>query len=737
MRVRFLAAMLALGVTGCSASPRLPQTRDGVLDLSEFPLAGHSVRLTGEWQMFWRKLVSDDPRQPLPPPDFSTPLGVWNSLRLSGGEKLGSVGYASYRLVIRLPDSARDGRTPLMVRSCDADTAFRLVIRDQDGRVLGEVASGRVSTESAGSVPFDRPGAVRFTTTSDLVLTLFVSNHESAYGGPFGSMTVGFASDLEQELTRRLMIDFCVIGLLVMIALHHLVMFLLRPRERAPLWFAIICLVFVLRTLETERYLVALWPEPRAWALFLRIAYLTFYAAVGLFPVFLRELFPRHFDRRITRLILLVAVLFNLAVIVLPPSIFPATLGFYQAFAIAVVGWCAWGFVRAAFWRGDKLAQVTLGGALILAATAVWDVLLAQEVVVGSNLAHLGLAAFVFSQSVVLAVMNARARREAETSAREVQLLNESLQRQIGDRSQQLQKALLLVGAGEQVGQLVDGEILAERYSVERPIGTGGMGRVYRATRVADGRAVAVKVLQGTCKPKALARFAREAELVARIQHPNVIAIHDLDVTARGQFFIVMELVTGESLESARERYGDVDWALPILRQLASALVAIHEHGVVHRDLKPGNILVADGVVKVADFGIGGLREGGIDSIRSLVLEEQQTALKDLKLTQAGTFLGTPLYMAPELIGGVERASPRSDVFSFGLLAFELLTGRRPFDKAVVLERAEGRTPEMPPSLASLTSLNLSLAAVLDRCIHFAPAARPSSSELESVLSRS
>jgi len=191
-----------------------------------------------------------------------------------------------------------------------------------------------------------------------------------------------------------------------------------------------------------------------------------------------------------------------------------------------------------------------------------------------------------------------------------------------------------------------------------------------------------------------------------------------------------------DSLDKHQARYGDRAWAVKILHQLADAIEAIHRAGILHRDLKPANVLLDDGSVKVADFGIAGLGDGdGMSSVRLRMLEAGDTQPAELKLTQAGALLGSPMYMAPELFGGAERATTRSDIFSFGLIAFELLTGRRPFARPIVLERAEGRMPEPPPSLTKLIAIDERVADIVDLCLHFAPGARPDAATVRAALS--
>ena len=224
-------------------------------------------------------------------------------------------------------------------------------------------------------------------------------------------------------------------------------------------------------------------------------------------------------------------------------------------------------------------------------------------------------------------------------------------------------------------------------YVVEQAIGTGGMGEVYRARDTRLERSVALKVLPElfTSDPERLARFEREARVLASLNHPNIAHIHGLEdapSTGSGQAggirALVLELVEGPTLA---DRIADgpmaLDEALPIARQIVDALDYAHEQGIVHRDLKPANIKVRlDGTVKVLDFGLAkAMAANGSGSTPDAMNSPTLTA----RNTQVGVIIGTAAYMAPEQARG-RPADRRSDIWAFGIVLFEMLTGRRPFD---------------------------------------------------------
>src|SRR6187549_3880154 len=215
-------------------------------------------------------------------------------------------------------------------------------------------------------------------------------------------------------------------------------------------------------------------------------------------------------------------------------------------------------------------------------------------------------------------------------------------------------------------------------YEVTAQIGVGGMGEVYRATDRNLGRDVAIKVLPEAFAqdPDRLARFEREAKTLASLNHPNIAIIHGLE-KADGVRALVMELVEGPTLA---DRIGQgpipVGEALFIGRQIAEALDAAHEKGIVHRDLKPANIKIrTDGTVKVLDFGLA--KALGPEGAGATV--DPSDSPTTLALTGAGMILGTAAYMSPEQARG-KPVDKRADIWAFGAVFYEMVTGRRAFE---------------------------------------------------------
>jgi len=254
-------------------------------------------------------------------------------------------------------------------------------------------------------------------------------------------------------------------------------------------------------------------------------------------------------------------------------------------------------------------------------------------------------------------------------------------------------------------------------YEVLAPIGAGGMGEVYRARDSRLGRGVAIKVLPRAFAKDAerLARFEREARVLAGLAHPGIARIHGLD-EAGGTRFIAMELAEGEDL-AARLGRGPlpVDDALAVALRVAEALESAHERGVVHRDLKPANVKVApDGTVKILDFGLTRAFEGDAPDPSSEVLSQSPTITR--AMTTPGAILGTAAYMSPEQARGrpVDR---RADIWAFGALLFEMLTGRRLFEGETVSETLAAVIKDTPRLEELPAALPPAIRRLIERCL--------------------
>jgi hypothetical protein len=260
-------------------------------------------------------------------------------------------------------------------------------------------------------------------------------------------------------------------------------------------------------------------------------------------------------------------------------------------------------------------------------------------------------------------------------------------------------------------GRFVPGAMLAERYRIVGLLGKGGMGEVYRADDLKLGQPVALKFLPDhlLSDGAALARFHREVRVARQVSHKNVCRVYDIG-EVDGRHFLSMEFIKGEELSSLLRRIGRLpqDKAIQLARQICAGLAAAHDAGVLHRDLKPANVMIDEhGNARILDFGLAGLAEEfGDDEIRA----------------------GTPAYMAPEQIEGQEQ-TVKSDIYSLGLVLYELFTAKRAFEASTLNEliklRRSDTTPTTPTSIVK--DLDPLVEKVIDRCIQKDPSLRPSS----------
>ncbi len=281
------------------------------------------------------------------------------------------------------------------------------------------------------------------------------------------------------------------------------------------------------------------------------------------------------------------------------------------------------------------------------------------------------------------------------------------------------------------LGRTIDG-----RYRIDAPLGSGGMGAVFRATQLPVERPVAVKLLRASEASEALAtRFRREARAIAALRHPQIVQLIEFGEAESGEHYLVMELIEGRTLEAVIAS----DAPLPEQRVarigagIAKGLACAHDGGVVHRDLKPANIMLTDHAgerdfVRILDFGIAQL--AGPEAAASF------------DLTGTNAILGTPRYLSPEQARG-EAVVPQTDLYALGLVLYELLTGRSPFDASSLTGWLMAHVQEEPAPLVGSDGRSLAgaLPALVLRCLAKDPSQRPESARavlaaLEQIVAR-
>jgi eukaryotic-like serine/threonine-protein kinase len=269
--------------------------------------------------------------------------------------------------------------------------------------------------------------------------------------------------------------------------------------------------------------------------------------------------------------------------------------------------------------------------------------------------------------------------------------------------------------ASEYYKKLV-GETLNGNYRIEKMIGSGGMGAVFQATHLALGSSVAVKVLapELASDTSLVKRFQREARVGGNLMHPNIVRVQDFGKTDDGVLFMVMEFVEGETLAGKllKNTRLSLDETIVIVEALCDALTTAHKNNLLHRDLKPANVLIGKlngrDVVKLLDFGI----------VKLLQSDEHQS-----QLTAVGQVFGTPLYMAPEHLMGL-TLTPQADLYSLGVMTYEMLTGALPADQDDLRKLLEAKMKGVPSVTDHVSELPAALDEVFVKALSSNPESR-------------
>jgi Protein kinase domain len=381
-----------------------------------------------------------------------------------------------------------------------------------------------------------------------------------------------------------------------------------------------------------------------------------------------------------------------------------------------------------------RLAALPSGVTIVVVCVALsWTLHLARRRDFSQRMTIEEQRAILAQQSATLSELNVglenRVREqtaEIVARAREVEDLNAQLHAKVRARSAELSIALGKLAQRDIGGGLQRGVVLGDRFEIEDLLGAGGMGAVYKGIDRTNGTPVAIKVIQASSSVHLdiLHRFLREAATAAKVDHPAVVRMIHVDVSEDGMLFHAQELVDGETLQR-RLRRGH-RWqpgvAARLVSVLCDGLAAAHSVGVVHRDVKPANVMITRATpgLRLLDFGISKLhddRDGEFGATRS------------------GIILGTPPYMAPEQMSGTQNITDRADVYAVGVILFLLLTGRLPFEESTPYGSLLSAMLRDAPDVRSLEpDAPAALARAVARCLEKDPASRPGAKELSREL---
>ncbi|MBN2159504.1 MAG: histidine kinase [Spirochaetes bacterium] len=427
------AALLAQEACSPGFSGRTPPAaRQGTMDLGRWDfMRDGPVDLSGTWGFYWKRLY-DGGASPFPHhPDAYIPVpGIWNGLHVRGRELRGD-GYGTYRLRVLLPRRGDpDDRQKLAVMVHDMGTAYSLFFGGS------RVGGGGVVGRTAGSArPGYWPDVFEFYAEDHLDIALQISNFHHRKGGAWEKIVIGPASRLHELREQRITCDFFLFGAIILMGAYHLVIFCLRKKERSCLYFGLFCLLIAVRIMVTGEYYVVRMVPSISWELLLCIEYITFYASVPLFFLFLRTMFPEEFTAQTQAAIVAAGALFCSFVLLLPSRYYTSTMQTYQLLSVCI---ClhSLGALGRALLRKREGSLLIILGFIILFVTVINDFLQSNMLVRTGYLVPFGLFLFIFLQAAFLSLRFSRAYNAVEHLTGELEQKNMRLVELIRDNEE-------------------------------------------------------------------------------------------------------------------------------------------------------------------------------------------------------------------------------------------------------------------------------------------------------------
>ena len=466
-RILSVPTLLVLVVfVGCSG-PLPPQARKGVLDLRKWSFTDNGpVSLQGEWDFFWAEQRDSSKEAPWAeaPLTFSVP-SFWNGARLQNGSTIGGAGFATLRLRVLLPDEGAPTEYGAFLH--ESLSAYRLVVNRKDILQSGSVGTTAQDTRFS----YNLPAQGRFLAEKEVVLYLQISNFYNARGGPNEAALLGLGSQIRDTVRFLRHADFFTAGIIVIIGLYNLTLFMLRPADRAPLFFGLFCLAIAYRTILVGGYVQERYSDLLSGPFYAANVHIVYFLSVPLFVRFAYHLFPDTVTLSFSRAITFTAALFIGAVVILPGHLYTNTLYWYHIVSAAVIGWVLTAMVRAGIRRPrDATPWISLVGFFLFSTTITIDILANLALINAPRVLHFGLSAFIFCQAAVIAVNNTRARRTVERLAAELESKNVRLKRLdhmkdqfLANTSHELRTPLNgIIGLAESLLEGVAGEVNPE-----------------------------------------------------------------------------------------------------------------------------------------------------------------------------------------------------------------------------------------------------------------------------------
>lgn len=458
-----LALLIILAGSACARSGPVPEIKAtaGHIDLSQHDFS-HSplIILGGEWDLFRNRLIDTlSPAQPITAERVVLPQ-TWS------GD-----GHATYRLKIRLPEKQPETLSLHMEAQL---SAYDLSV---GGKIIA--ASGKPGTHVAETIPGTQPLTAILPAGRDIELFLRVANYHHRKGGIFKKIHFGTATAIDREIESKRVLDALLTGILTIMALYHFVIFALRPRNRAALLFALICVAIMGRTITTgEKLMLVMWPAAPFW-LYTMLEYLSYFWSVPCAIQFFHELYPHYISRWVHRIFHILAALFSATVVVTPLSFYSHTSYIYMPVMVAAVLIVSWLLVRVTWHREQNAAALT-AGVFVLALAVLNDSLNTLEILRTGYVVQFGFLGIVLIYASALAARFSRALDDSEAAGLKLQVANETLETRVAERTIELERAKEFA---ENANRLKDNFIALVSHDLRSPL--SGVYGVLQTVRMA------------------------------------------------------------------------------------------------------------------------------------------------------------------------------------------------------------------------------------------------------------
>jgi signal transduction histidine kinase/FixJ family two-component response regulator len=426
------ALTILLHLLSCNAPGNRPRVIQGEIDLRNYDFTkSPPVELNGDWEFYpFHLLMPGEDRSSLVRVYAPVPK-AWNHLKLDNGNMPG-IGYGTYRLVIHI-DPDLPGNRVLALRTLEQFTAVRIFLNGEE-----LPGAGHVSDREQESVPHTVPTLGIFSPRSGtLELLMQVSNFDHRRGGILDPVTIGDEHHIVSLIEGVLIRDVFVMGILVFVAIYHLILYLIRKEDRTSLIFSLFCIDILLRTVTTgEKTFTRIFPDA-PYELYLAIEYLTYFFSVPLGMHFIHKIIPQELSFRTVILLYFIAGIFSMVVLFFPPTVYSYTANPYVPVLGGAVVYGLYAQFMALRHRRDMSLFLAIG-TLTIAFTTINDVLYLNEVIYTGFISHIGLTAMIISQSAILSIQYSRAFREIKTLTLELQSANRRLEDQVRERTEKL-----------------------------------------------------------------------------------------------------------------------------------------------------------------------------------------------------------------------------------------------------------------------------------------------------------